>query len=52
MSGYKKFTEEEAKKIGNAIGIDWNLIDSNEFRVGLSVELEHGSHDPETKSCH
>jgi len=45
----KKFTEEEAKKIGEKIGIDWSLkegddgfIDLNEFRMGLTVEMEHG----------
>lgn len=48
MSDYKKFTEEEARKIGDAIGVDWEKYDVNEFRVGLTVELEHGSHDPET----
>lgn len=48
MSSKKTFTTEEAKEIGTAIGIDWNKLDVEEFRVGLSVELEHGSHDPET----
>lgn len=48
MSGYKKFTENEAKEIGAAIGIDWSRVDINEFKMGLAVELEHGSHDPET----
>ncbi|MCA9342806.1 hypothetical protein KC950_02210 [Candidatus Saccharibacteria bacterium] len=48
MSGHRKFTEKEAKRIGDAIGINWDKVDINEFRVGISVELEHGSHDPET----
>lgn len=48
MSDFKKFTEEEAQKIGDSIGIDWEKVDINEFRIGLTVELEHGSHDPET----
>ncbi len=48
MSEHKKFTTEEAKKIGDAIGINWDKVDIEEFRVGISVELEHGSHDPET----
>lgn len=48
MTDHKKFTQEEAKAIGNAIGIDWSKFDLNEFTLGLSVELEHGSHDPET----
>lgn len=45
---YKTFTEAETRSIGNVIGIDWDKIDINEFQKGLSVELEHGSHDPET----
>jgi hypothetical protein len=48
MVEHKQFTEEEAKKIGDSIGIDWQKVDIAEFRVGLSIELEHGSHDPET----
>ena len=48
MSSERKFTAEEAKRIGNALGIDWDEVVLEEFRVGLSVELEHGSRDPET----
>jgi DNA-directed RNA polymerase alpha subunit len=48
MSGTKQFSSDEAKRIGVAIGIDWDQVDLEEFRVGLAVELEHGSIDPET----
>jgi len=48
MSSTREFTTEEAKKIGDAIGIDWTEYDLEEFRMGLAVELEHGAHDPET----
>ena len=48
MSTGKKFTDEEAKRIGDKLGIDWDEIQLSEFRMGLGVELEHGSHDPET----
>ncbi len=44
----KEFTTEEAKKIGDSIGIDWNKYDLEQFRLGLAVELEHGLSDPET----
>ena len=44
----KEFTAEEAKKIGEEIGIDFSKIDLEQFRMGLSVELEHGANDPET----
>ena len=48
MSTGKKFTTEEAKRIGNELGIDWDVVELEEFRMGLEVELEHGSQDPET----
>jgi hypothetical protein len=44
----KEFTKEEAKRIGDSIGVDWNKYDLEQFRMGLGVELEHGLHDPET----
>jgi len=44
----KKFGADEAKKIGDRIGVDWTTIPLAEFQMGLSVELEHGSHDPVT----
>ncbi len=40
----KSFTIDEAKKIGEEIGIDFKQIDLEQFRLGLNVELEHGSH--------
>ena len=39
----KKFTTEEAKAIGDKISIDWNEVDLEQFRMGLEVEMEHGS---------
>lgn len=39
----KKFTTDEAKQIGDQIGIDWGTVHIEEFRRGLEVELEHGS---------
>jgi len=48
MSAGRKFTDEEAKRIGDELGIDWDEVRLSEFRMGLGVELEHGSHDPET----
>ena len=48
MTHGREFTTEEAKEIGDAIGVDWSEYDLEEFRMGLAVELEHGKHDPET----
>ena len=48
MSAGKEFTAEDAKRIGSELGIDWRQVDLEEFRMGLEVELEHGTRDPET----
>jgi hypothetical protein len=38
----KHFTAEEAKKIGEKLGIKWDKFDVEQFRMGMDVELEHG----------
>ena len=50
MSARKTFTADEARQIGEQIGIDWGSspFDVDQFRRGLDVELEHGLHDLET----
>ncbi len=46
MHRQKEFTKEEALDIGKSIGIDFNKIDLEQFRLGLGVELEHGTRFP------
>lgn len=50
MSAREGFSAEEARRIGEQIGIDWDSspFDVDQFRRGLDVELEHGLHDPDT----
>jgi len=50
MSARKHFTVEEARLIGEEIGIDWSSspFGVDEFRDGMDVELEHGLHDAAT----
>ena len=48
MSNKIGFTAEEAKTIGEKLGVDWSEFDVEQFRMGLEVELEHGLVDPET----
>jgi uncharacterized protein DUF5661 len=50
MSEEPRFPAEEARRIGEEIGIDWETapFDIEQFRTGMDVELEHGSHDPRT----
>lgn len=44
------FSTDEARRIGEEIGIDWETapFDVEQFRRGMDVELEHGLRDPET----
>jgi hypothetical protein len=53
-SSSRSFSLEEARKIGEAIGIDWaqSPFDAEQFRMGLEVELEHGRRDLETDVTH
>ena len=44
----RTFSASEAMDIGRSIGVDFTQIDPQEFRMGLAVELEHGTRDPET----
>jgi len=50
MSEQKQFTAEEARSVGEQIGIDWASapFDVEQFRMGMDVELEHGLHDGDT----
>ena len=50
MNRAKKFTPDEARQVGEALGIDWESapFDVEQFRMGMDVELEHGRHDPAT----
>lgn len=36
------FTSDEARQIGESLGIDWSKWDIEQFRMGMDVELEHG----------
>jgi Protein of unknown function (DUF5661) len=44
------FSAEQARAIGERIGIEWRTsrFDVEQFRLGLGVELEHGRRDPAT----
>jgi hypothetical protein len=50
MSGQRKVSADEARSVGEQIGIDWESapFDVEQFRIGVEVEFEHGSHDPQT----
>ena len=48
------FTKEQAKEIGDKLGVDWNQFDLKEFHMGMDIELEHGIKYPKwnvTNDC-
>jgi Protein of unknown function (DUF5661) len=46
----ERFSAEQAKAVATEIGLDFDAVpfDLEQFRRGMEVELEHGSHDPMT----
>ncbi|HOG45942.1 MAG TPA: hypothetical protein PLJ35_12700 [Anaerolineae bacterium] len=44
----KSFTVEEARSVGEQLGITWTRFDVDQFRRGMNVELEHGLRDAAT----
>ena len=50
MSSHARFTLDEARVAGERIGIAWDgsPFSLEQFRMGMDVELEHGTRDPET----
>ncbi len=47
MKKQKQISSEEAQRIGEALNIDWNRIDLEQFRQGL-MGKKTGNFDPET----
>ena len=54
MTARTTFTSEEARRVGEEIGIDWTSapFDVEQFRMGMDVELEHGLRDLLTNVSH
>ena len=50
MAAPSHFTLDEARSAGERIGVDWDSVpyDLEQFRMGMDVELEHGTRDPQT----
>ena len=50
MESQHNFSTDDARRIGERIGIDWDSspFDVEQLRMGLAVELEHGRHDAVT----
>jgi hypothetical protein len=48
MRSTGRYTCDDAKMVGDSLGVDWKSIDVDQFRKGMDVELEHGTRDPQT----
>ena len=50
MSSHPRFTPGQARAAGERIGVDWDAspFGLEQFRMGMDVELEHGTRDPAT----
>ena len=52
MSEVRPTAIEEARRVGDLLGMDWRIYDLEQFRRGMDVELEHGLRDPQTDVTH
>ena len=48
LSSKKHFLANEAKKIGEQLGIKWDKFNLEQFKMGMDIELEHGLINPNT----
>lgn len=48
MATKHQFTTQQAREVGDKLGIDWTRTNVEQFRMGMNVELEHGLIDPST----
>lgn len=42
MVSQRTFSTEDARRVGDRLGINWTKVDIEQFRMGMEVELEHG----------
>ncbi len=47
-----QISAEQAKTIGEQLGVTWDTFDVAQFKMGMEVELEHGTADPATDVTH
>ena len=50
MTAERKVSADEARSVGERIGVHWETapFDVEQFRIGMEVEFEHGTHDSAT----
>ena len=50
MAGTQRTTTEEARRVGDEIGIDWSRFDLEQFRFGMDVELTWLARPPDRRN--
>src|ERR671911_1615206 len=48
MTEEERTTIEEARRVGDEIGVDRDRFELEQFSAGMDVEYEHSAHDPQT----
>lgn len=48
MAHKKVFGSKQAKEVGGKLGVKWDKYNVGQFRMGMDVELEHGTVDSNT----
>lgn len=48
MTRPQQISADQARRVGDKLGLDWSKVELGQFRRGLEVELEHGARDIET----
>lgn len=48
MSVGRIISAAKAAGVAEALGIEFSAFDLEQFRIGMEVELEHGTRDPDT----
>jgi hypothetical protein len=51
MSDPGNFSSEEARRIGDSLGIDWERVDLEQFRLGLLAEHEYVTKVPDADAA-
>jgi len=42
MVSQRIFSPADARAVGDRLGVDWDRVDLEQFRMGMEVEFEHG----------
>jgi hypothetical protein len=42
MVSQRIFTLDQAREVGDRLGVNWAQVNPEQFRMGMEVELEHG----------